>query len=208
MSKAIGIKDFMERKFHTWPFEGEWQKHLGTPEKSFQAIIYGDPGNGKTDYAIKFIKYLASLGAKVYFNSFEEGISCTLQEAITRNNMMDVLGKVMFGNKEPLDEMIVRLKRKNSANIVVIDSRDYMNLTTEQYKKLVKAFPRKAFIIICWQSGGKPKGQYAKDIEYMCDIKIHVHHFKAHPRSRFGGNETYTIWNKKLAEGQQTLLIQ
>ena len=208
MSKAIGIKDFMERKFVTYPFTGEWLKHLGTPEKNFQMIIYGDPGNGKTDYAIKFSKMIAQCGAKVYYNSFEEGISCTLQEAVRRNELMDVKGRILFGNKETTDDMITRLAKRNSANVVVIDSRDYMNLTTEQYKKLQHRFPKKAFVILCWQSGGKPKGQYAKDIEYMCDIKVQVSHFKAHSRSRFGGNEVYTIWNKKAKEGEQTLLIQ
>lgn len=208
MSKAIGIKDFMERKFVTFEFADQWLAHLGRPEKNFQMLIYGKPGNGKTDYAIKLSKYIATLGAKVYYNSFEEGVSCTLQEAIRRNELMDVAGKIMFGNKETIDEMITRLKRKNSANVVVLDSRDYMNMTTEQYKRLVAQFPRKAFITLCWESGGKPKSQYAKDIEYMCDIKVHVRNFHAYPRCRFGGNATYTIWNRQAKEGEQLLISQ
>ncbi len=207
MSKAIGIKDFMERKFVTYDFAGVWAKHLGAPEKNFQMIVYGNSGNGKTDYAIKLSKYLAQSGAKVYYNSFEEGICRTLQEAIKRNDLMEVQGKIMFGNKENLDDMITRLAKRNSANVVVIDSRDYMNLTTEQYKKLQRRFPRKAFIILCWEAAGKPKGQHAKDIEYMCDIKVAVDNFRAHPRSRFGGNETFVIWNKYAKEGEQMSLI-
>lgn len=203
MSKAIEIKEFYAKKFSTYDFTGEWFKHLGTPERNFKAIIYGNSGNGKTDYAIKFSKYLATLGAKVYYNSFEEGISCTLQEAIKRNELIDVAGKITFGDKETLDEMIVRLKKRSSANVVVIDSRDYMNLTTEQYKRLIDLFPRKAVVLLCWSSGGKPKGEYAKSIEYMCDIKIHVANFVAYPRSRFGGNEKYIIWNKTARVGEQ-----
>jgi hypothetical protein len=204
---AIGISDFLKRNFKTFPFEGEWQAHLGLPEKNFQMIVYGKPGNGKTDYVIKLCKYLASLGGRVYYNSFEEGISCTLQEAVRRNHLEEVAGKIIFGNKETIDEMIARLSRKNSANIVVIDSRDYMNLTTEQYKRLVARFPRKVFIIICWESGGKPKSQYAKDIEYMCDIKVNVRNFQAYPRCRFGGNGTLLIWKKTAKEGEQIELV-
>lgn len=203
MSRAIGIKDFYERKFVTYPFINQWKAHISTPERNFKAIIYGNSGNGKTDYAIKLSKYLAELGAKVYYNSFEEGISHTLQEAIMRNELIEVQGKITFGDKETLDEMIVRLKRKGSANVVVIDSRDYMNLTTDQYKRLVGMFPRKAFILLCWSSAGKPKGEYAKAIEYMCDVKIHVHNFVAYPRSRFGGNEKFIIWNKNAQKGEQ-----
>jgi len=205
--RAIGIKEFYAKQFQTYGFTDQWLRHIGNPERNFKAIIYGLSGNGKTDYAIKLSKYVAQLGAKVYYNSFEEGISCTLQEAIIRNELIEVQGKITFGDKETLDEMIVRLKKRNSANVVVIDSRDYMNLTTEQYKHLVDLFPRKAFILLCWSAGGKPKGEYAKAIEYMCDIKIQVHHFTAHSRSRFGGNERFVIWDKQVKKGEQLILL-
>ncbi len=208
MSRAIGIKEFYNKQFQTYNFSNDWLKHIGNPERNFKAIIYGLSGNGKTDYAIKFSKYLALLGAKVYYNSFEEGISCTLQDAIIRNELMEVQGKITFGDKETLDEMIHRLKKRNSANVIVIDSRDYMNLTTEQYKHLIDLFPRKAFILLCWSAGGKPKGEYAKAIEYMCDIKIQVYNFVAHPRSRFGGNEKFIIWNKNASKGEQLKLVE
>jgi hypothetical protein len=203
MSRAISIKEFIDKTFIIFPFTDKWKEHIGMPERNFKAIIFGSPGNGKTDYAIKLSKYLAELGSKVYYNSFEEGISCTLQQAIIRNDLIDVQGKISFGDKETLDEMIVRLKRKGSANVVVIDSRDYMNLTTEQFKRLVGLFPRKAFILLCWSSANKPKGEYAKAIEYMCDIKIRVHNFVSYPRSRFGGNEKFIIWNKNAQKGEQ-----
>jgi hypothetical protein len=203
MSRAIGINDFLAKKFDTLPFTGEWLASFGTPERNFKALIYGLPGNGKTDFAIKIAKMLAQLGLKVHYNSFEEGISCTLQEAVRRNNLQDVSGKIMFGHKETLEQLMARLKKRNSAQAVIIDSRDYMNLTTEQFKALKDAFPRKAFILICWEAGGKPKGEYAKSIEFMCDIKIRVWSYKAYPRSRFGGNKTFTIWDKQPAAGEQ-----
>lgn len=49
----------------------------------------------------------------------------------------------------------------------------------------------------------KLKGQPANDIEYMCDLKIRVNQFKAYPRSRFGGNETFVIWDRKPKPGTQ-----
>ncbi len=203
MAKTIGINQFLARNFDTFDFEGDWLAHLGKPEKNFRAIVYGDSGNGKTDYVIKKCKYLATLGARSYYNSFEEGISCTLQEAVRRNNLQEVSGMIHFANKESFDEMCARISKPRSAHHLVIDSRDYMNMTTAQYKKLDSMFKRKAITIICWMSGKKPKGQYARDIEYMCDIKTMVRNFKAHTRCRFGGNQPYTIWDKKPKEGEQ-----
>ena len=140
--------------------------------------------------------------------SYEQGISKSLQDAIRRNGMEDVNGQVFFTKGEPLHDLILRLKRKGSPRCVIIDSLDYMRLTTDQFKQLRKEFPRKSFIIICWSKNDRPKSQYAQDIEYMADIKIPVRKFKAYPASRFGGTQPFVIWEKKPKAGEQLSLIQ
>lgn len=202
MSRSIGVTEFMNRKFDTYEFDNEWLRSFGIPEKNFRMIVYGHSGNGKTEFCLKLAKYLAGF-TKVYYNSFEQGISKTLQDAIIRNNMEEVKGKLIFGDKETFAEMVTRLSKRASPRVVFIDSRDYINLTNEQFKMLTKKFSRKAFVIICWESAGKPKGEYAKAIEFMCDIKVNVRAFNAYPRSRFGGNEKFVIWDRKPAPGQQ-----
>lgn len=205
MSRSIGITDFLSRTFVTYPFEGRFADTFGEPERNMKVIIWGDPGNGKTEFCIQLAKYLAQF-TKVYYNSFEQGICKTLQDALRRNAMEEVNGKVIFGDQETFEEMLERLSSKNSPQVVIIDSRDYINLTTAQFKTLIDRFPRKAFIIVCWQSGGKPRGEFAKQIAYMCDVKIQVSNFIAHPRSRFGGNKNFVIWDKRAKAGEQTAL--
>jgi hypothetical protein len=201
----------MEKKFDCYDFDGDWEKSFGCPEKNFKMIVYGASGQGKTDFCVKFAKYMCKF-TRVYYNSFEEGISRTLQKALERNNMMEVKGRIVFGDRETFDEMVTRLSRRNSPKLVVIDSRDYINLTHHQYKILDSKFNNKAFIIICWEAGGKPKGEHAKAIEYMCDIKVRVDRYIAEPRCRFGGNTPFTIWEegakvkRGLKHSQLTLL--
>lgn len=207
MSRLIGISDFLGREFDTYPFEGRWLASFGEPEKNMKVLIYGLPGHGETEFCIQLVKYLASF-TKCYYNSFEQGICKTLQDALKRNNMMEVNGRVMFGNMNTLEEMMEKLSSKNAPQVCVIDSRDYMRLTTEQFKALTEAHPRKCFIIICWETGGKPRGEYAKQIEFMCDVKIHVTDFKAKMRSRFGGNKDFVIWDRKPNAGTQLKLLE
>jgi hypothetical protein len=195
MARAIGIKDFQDKQFDCFAFDGPWKASFGEPEKNFRMLVYGHPGNGKTEFCIQFAKYLSQF-KKVYYNSFEQGISKSLQDAVNRNKLQEVSGKIIFGDKETLDEMVQRLSNRNSPHFVLIDSRDYMNLSHQQYKMLVEKFPHKSFVIICWESNSKPRGEHAKQMEYMVDIKIHVKAFKAYPRCRYGGNEVYTIWDK------------
>lgn len=196
MKPAIGIRQFLDRKFDAFEFDGKFRDSFGLPEKNFRMIIYGHPGNGKTEFSLQLAKYLARF-RKVYYNSYEQGISKSLQDAVRRNKMEEVAGNLIFGDGETFTEMMERLSSRSAPQIVFIDSRDYMNLTSHQFKQLIDEHPRKAFIVICWEAGGKPKGEHGKAIEYMADIKVHVEKFRAHPRCRFGGNQPYIIWDKK-----------
>lgn len=204
--RAIGINDFLSRKFETYDFTGAWKDTFGLPERNMKVIIWGDPGNGKTEFCIQLAKYMAKF-TKVYYNSFEQGICKTLQDALLRNDMMQVNGRVVFGDQETFEEMLDRLGTRNAPQVCIIDSRDYINLTTAQFKRLIDAHPRKCFVVVCWASGSKPRGEFAKQIAYMCDVKIQVQNFVAHPRSRFGGNKKFTIWNRAAKSGEQLKLI-
>ncbi|MFN8238608.1 MAG: hypothetical protein U0T77_10600 [Chitinophagales bacterium] len=193
--KTIGVFQLGQKVFDTYDFDGVWKDSFGCPEKNFSTVIYGDSGNGKTDFCVKLAKYMAKF-TKVLYVSHEEGISKSIQEAFERNNMKEVSGKVILAEKCTVDEMIEYLKKRNSPGFLIIDSLDYMRLTTDQYKLIRAQCPKKAIAIISWSVNNKPKSQFARDIEYMADIKISVRSFKAHPRSRYGGNKEFVIWNK------------
>jgi len=196
---TIGVTDFYDKKFKELPFDGEWEKSFGHPEENFRVLIYGAPKNGKTEFCIKLAKYLTNF-KKVYYNSYEQGISKSLLDAVKRNNMHEVTGKIIFGDRETFEQMKVRLSKKNSPGICFIDSLDYMKLTTDQYQELIAKFPKKVFIIICWAKGSKPAKQAALDIEFMVDVIVHIKNFRATVRSRFGGNEDFIVWDKKVAK--------
>jgi hypothetical protein len=191
--RAIGVKAFIDKTFDTFAFTGEWLESFGEPEKNFKMILYGGSGEGKTEFTVRFAKYLASFG-KISYVSPEQGISKSLQDAIIRNNMDEVAGKVMFLTGGSFDELVIYIKKSRS-KVIIIDSLDYMKLTVDQFKILIAKFPKKAFIIIAWAKNGSPKSQHAKDIEFMCDIKSFVESFRITlPTSRFGGNKEFVIW--------------
>lgn len=196
MGRSVGVTEFLNKTFIVYPFENEFAASFGQPEKNFVMSIYGTSGNGKTEFSVKFAKYLSTF-TKVLYCSYEQGISKSLQDSLIRNNMQESNGNIFFTAGEPMNELIERLQRKKSPNVIIIDSLDYMKLTTEQFKTLRGLFKRKSFIIVSWANNDKPKSQYAKDIEYMSDIKVLVKNFKALPRCRFGGNKPFVIWNKK-----------
>jgi tRNA A37 threonylcarbamoyladenosine biosynthesis protein TsaE len=187
------MKAFQNKTFKTYDFEGVWRASFGEPEQNFRTMVYGDSGNGKTDLVVQLAKYLAGFG-RVYYNSFEEGESLTLQKAFGRHDLWSMEGKIILGDRENFDLVIRRMKARNSPRFCIIDSLDYMRMTMADYQYFVEELPHKSIIIISWSDGKKPKSQAAKDIEYMVDVKVRVHEYKAYVKCRFGGNEPFIIW--------------
>lgn len=192
---SIDISTLLSMEFHTYGLSQPWVDAIGEVEKSFRMIIYGLSGSGKTTFAMYLCKELANHG-KVYYNSIEQGKAKSLQSVANHCQMNEVpSGRMVIGDRDNYVQMLEKLKN-NGSRFVVIDSLDYINLTTEKYKELVKLFPRKSFIIVAWASGDSPKSQYAKAIEYMADIKTLVIKGVAHSRSRFGHTKPYYIFDK------------
>lgn len=203
LKKAVGIKEFLRKKFTLLPIPEEWAKHFGELPERFTMGIYGFTGNGKTDYAIKIAKMLSAFG-NVLYNSPEQGVSKSLQMCIDRNNMDEVKGKVIFVC-DTYEELVLRLDKRKSARFVFLDSRDQMNLTTEQFYLLEKKFPKKSFIVLLYEKGAKPKGEHGISILFRCDIKMRVRLFIAMGTSRFGGGEDYMIWEKGAKDAREKI---
>lgn len=192
MGRTLGVNSILNRNFKTFGIAGQWQEALGDISRPFKWLVYGKPKNGKTTMLLQFCKYISQF-AKVYYNSMEEGHGKTFQQALLRADFSNVKpGKFMVGDRDSFEEMMAKLK-KNKAQVVVIDSRDYMNLTVEQYKQMIETYPRKSFVIVCWEQGGNPKGNHAKDIEFMVDMVTRVANFRAITNGRFGAGLKYTI---------------
>ena len=138
-------------------------------------------------------KYLSEFG-KVAYNSIEEGYSESLKKAIKRVDLFDCGNNFMILDKEPLVEMAERLSKPKSPKIIVIDSIQHSRLTYHQYVELKNCFPNKLFIFISHAKGKEPKGNVADSIRYDASVKIYVEGYRAFCQSRYGGGETFTIY--------------
>lgn len=207
LKKTITPAKFAKMRFSVIPFEGRFKDSFGEPETNFSMIIYGESGSGKTEAEVIIAKELAK-HHKVYFNSKEQGFSKSLQDCYNRNSMRDVQGMLQLAHKESVMDMIKRLKKKRSAKVVLLDSIQHSKLTYEQWKELRQLFPKKIFILISHSQGRHPGGAAAKAIEYDVDIKCYAKDYVLYPRSRFGGNKPFIVWEdgyrRRMAEKKGT----
>ena len=193
--RAVSISQLLTTKFKALPFKGVWKDCIGDPELSGSWIIWGKSGNGKTRFVLQLCKYLTQFG-KVAYNSLEEGVSLSMRKAFIETDMEDVKRNIVLLDAEPISDLIERLKKRKSPDIIAIDTIQYTGMNYDAYRELRKLFPKKLFILISHAEGKEPAGRTAKAIRFDAFVKIWVEGYKAFPTSRYGGNTPYVIWQK------------
>lgn len=151
-------------------------------------------------------KYLTRF-RRVAYNSLEQGLSLSLQKAWERVGMAEVGNRIILLNKEQLKELRTRLKKKQSPDVIVIDSVHYLRrFNMDQYQTLRDEFPDKLFIFISHEKAGQPKGMMAQNIRYDSEIKIRVEGYKAFVTTRYEvadlgeGGADFVIWEAGAQE--------
>jgi hypothetical protein len=198
LNRAISIRQLYSAKIRSLDFTGEWLDAIGCPEPAGTWLIWGNSGNGKTRFALQLAKYLCSLGRKVAYDSLEEGVSLSLRNAIEDCNMQEVARRFLLLDKEPVSDLMERLSKKKSPEVIFIDSIQYTGLTYADYKLLKDRFRNKLFILVSHAEGSHPAGRVARSIRFDANVKIWVEGYQAFSVSRYGGGKPYVIWQEGL----------
>ncbi|WEK18189.1 MAG: ATP-binding protein [Candidatus Pedobacter colombiensis] len=199
MKRGLTPTELDAIKFEVYDFAGEWMEAFDQPEITGVWFIWGHSGNGKTSFVLKLIKYLTTFRKKVIYNSLEEGRRKTMQNAFRRAMMKEVTGRVLLV-QESIEQSTVRLKKRGSADVLVIDSFQYANLSFKQYLAFKRLHPNKLIIIISQAEGKMPKGRAAKDVMFDADLKVWVEGHRAISKGRYIGMKGYyTNWIKGAA---------
>lgn len=199
MKRALSVADIEAFNPHVLKFEGKWKEAIGEPELTGAWIIWGNSVNGKTRFALQLAKYLANF-KRVAYDSLEEGLSESIKKAINGVGMKEVARKFILLDKEPIEELKERLRKRKSPDVVIIDSLQYTGLTYSDYKSLRDEFRAKLFIFISHAEGREPRGNVGKSVKYDANVKIYVEGYKAMPQSRYGGNKELIVWEKGANE--------
>lgn len=202
MGRAISNKNVLTAKFEVAEFDGSFLASFGKPELRGAWIIYGGSGSGKTSFVMQVCKYLTRF-RRVAYDSLEQGLSLSLQKAWERVGMEEVGNRIILLNKESLKDLRLRLSKKQSPDVVVVDSVHYwLGLKMSDYINLRNDFPDKLFIFVSHEKGGQPDGKLAQKIRYDSDIKIRVEGYKAFVTTRYEvaergeGGADFIIWEQ------------
>lgn len=193
MRRALSIRDILNKKYETFPFEGRWKEAFDTPERTGVWFVWGNSGNGKTSFMLQLCKELCKYG-NILIDSLEEGTRLTVRNNLRRFGMAEANRRIAF-IRDDIPALRERLGRKRSCSIVVIDSFQYTRMTYIDYIRLKEQFPDKLFIFISHARGKNPKGDAATSVMYDADLKIWVEGYVAYSKGRYiGTTGKYVIW--------------
>lgn len=197
IKRALTVQNILDKKYKLFDFQGAWYDAFRKPEMTGVWFIWGNSGNGKTSFVIQLIKELARFD-NVLLNSREEGTKHTLQESLIKFNMSEAKTNKVHFVDEPISDLVIRLKMKKSARIVVIDSFQAMLISYKEYIEIKTQFPDKLIILISQADGKKPKGRSADGVLFDASLKIYVEGYRAFSHGRYKGpKEEYDIWPER-----------
>lgn len=162
MGRAYSPTQVQSMNIPSFPFDSEWEKAFGHPDRTGVWIIWGQSGNGKSSFVMKLIKKLCQYCNKVALDSLEESTGLSLKNSLIRHKMEEVNGKFLILDREPMEELSERLLKRRSPEVVVIDSFQYTGLTYATYKALKEKHPNKLLIFVSHAEGMNPEGRAAK----------------------------------------------
>ena len=193
--RAYSPKQVVNKKRVLYEFSDKFMDSFGKPEKCAKWIVWGQSFSGKSSLMFQICNYLCEFG-RIDYNSIEEGNTQTVADKIIKHGLHDKDGKFRILDRVPVDDMMSRLKRRNSAEFAVIDSIQHSRMNKETYLKMADTIKNKSLLFVSHAKGLNPSGDLAVHIRYDVDIKIHTVGFVAHVDSRYGGCKPFIIWEE------------
>ncbi len=201
LNRAISVAELEATKFKDFDWESPWFDLFGDVELAGTWLMHGNTGNGKTQFALQLCRYLAGRGVKCAYNSLEQGRSKSMRKQTRITNMAAVARNFLLLNKESIEDLTLRLRKRRSPDFIVIDSLQYSGITYKQYQALKEEFAHKKLILFLSHADGKkPLGSVANRMLYDVDVKLRVEGYRAFTISRLGGGTPYDIWPEMAAK--------
>lgn len=227
--KVLGLDQFESKKFDLMKTDGSpFIGVMGKIPLFFICVVLGYSGNGKTEFVMQWVAELLSLNIKMRcaWISFEQRHSYDLQAATKRNNIrrfnkrflpVDPLyrpkkrknkkGEVeqpKETEKSPFEQILDYMRKRNSPEIVVFDSIDYMGISWDEYKMLKEHFEGRKIIIFIGQSTktGIPRKKITEDVLFDGGMGIFVSKYIAYAmeKHRYGGTGHFVVWEERAKQ--------
>ncbi|WP_163401508.1 bifunctional adenosylcobinamide kinase/adenosylcobinamide-phosphate guanylyltransferase [Flavobacterium fluviatile] len=208
LKRALTVSNVLSAIVSVIKFTGRFFDVFGNPQKKGRWFIWGDSSSGKSSFIMQLIKEFAKTEKTILVSREEDLDDENLQDRLKLFQMQDVAKNFSLVD-DTLEQLIERLERRNSAQVVVIDSVAYffMGYTFEDYLNFRKRFKDKTLVFVGHGKGQNPKTEFEDRIKFDATQKVVVSGYLATNKGRkYGPHATqYVVWEKGYQDlhGQQ-----
>jgi hypothetical protein len=168
--KIQSMKNVSSIKKPLLGFKDTWLDFYGYPQTNFFCVIHGMSGEGKTNFAIQFAKYLAENFGNVLYVSGEEGFAPTFQQKIVSLGA-DAVPRLYAADIRTGEEILRDIP--NQYHFIFIDSVNNMDIDPDMMQAIRNKFKQSGIVAICQSTKeGKIRGSY--EIVHDSDIAVKV----------------------------------
>jgi len=201
MKKALNVGNIVNQKVTLIDFEKiapKLYQAFGNPQNRGVWFVWGGSGSGKSSVLLDIVKALCE-ELKAIHNELEEELDD--DDFIKRTNlknMQDVKDNY-YAASYNYKELCEFLDRRNSPEVVLINSASYFFESLEKYFEFTRKYKRRKIIIISGMAlGSNPYSEMEKKIMYDANKKIFVSGYLATCKGRTIGPNggTYIVWQE------------
>lgn len=194
--ETITGREFGRKRYKNIGFDGMWLDSFGDPEWNSRWLIYGNSGQGKTEFSCQLAKYMTKFG-RVLYASAEQGKSSALQSCFRRNGLTRT-SKVILGYNFDFKSFLNDFQKLKKLKVIILDSIDYVQMSKADYVEMNELCKGMMLVFVSWAEGKTPKTQAAKDVLYMVDYKLRVDNYVVKGNNRYSGTAPpYVIWEEE-----------
>ncbi len=198
IKRSLTVSNILNQKIERIPFEGEWYEAFKQPQSRGFWFIYGGSGSGKSTFAMQLSKELAKTYNTLYNLLEEEPDDSDFVERVELCKMQDVKNKFHVQNLN-LEELNFLLERRNSPQVVIIDSAPYFFVNFSEYRAFKQKWATKKLVILTGHAIGKnPATEMERRIKYDAKMKVFISGYLATNQGRTIGPNggRYIVWDE------------
>jgi hypothetical protein len=190
LNSTISGVDYKKMDIEYVKFKGAYHYLLGSPGKNFYKIVTGNPGNGKSTYAITFADYYSRNHGKVLYCPAEQaGANKDLQNLLNRTNVKGGFDIQQKANVLSADDLI-SLVSTQKYDLIVLDSINKMKISPDDITRIRTACPDLAiFAIMQSTKDGSFKG--GQEYFHDCDVFLKIEDFVAYQTKARSAGKSY-----------------
>lgn len=168
-------------KFELLGLEGKYLHLIGEAWKPTNIFIYGTGESGKSTFTLNLSFYLAKKGNTILYVAGEQFGTLVFEKTLVRLGIQKHPNLTIVRNMEALNP--------SGYDIVVLDSKDSLEIEIDEFKALLKKYPKQSFIILsqCTKVGdftGSEKWRNTIDTMIYCENMVAM---TTGDKNRWGG---------------------